>query len=139
MYKTVNGSYVSKRAVNRHHVMFESGRYADSYGKAFRNLNGFVLPMLVEVHNDLHANVYQPIKPCKLLMVDIIQAERELPRDISTYERFKALSERFYHLSATSANSRISNESGRIYDNLMQQDHFISMGVVAPVPELETL
>lgn len=134
MYETIHGSHVSKRAVNRHHVMFESNRYTDSFGRAYRNLSGLVLPMLVEVHNELHAEVLPPIKPCKLLMVDIIQTGGRLPQ-MTTYERFQALSERFYHLSTTSMHTAMNYQAGRIYDNLLEQDKFISQGIVLPVSE----
>lgn len=136
MYETIHGTLASKRAVNRHHVMFESNRYTDSFGRAYRNLSGLVLPMLVEVHNDLHANVLPPIKPCKLLMVDIIQTSNRLP-DMPLYDRFKALSERFEHLSHVSNHVNINYQSGRILDNLRQQDEYISKGIVVPVIELE--
>lgn len=135
MYETIHGSHVSKRAVNRHHVMFESNRYTDSFGRAYRNLSGLVLPMLVEVHNELHAEVLPPIKPCKLLMVDIIQTAQRLP-DMPVYDQFQAFSNRFYQLSQTNSHTRINYEAGRIHDNLQQQNEFIAQGIVVPAMEL---
>lgn len=134
MYETASGSYVSKRAVNRHHTMFESNRYRDSYSRAYRCLSGLVLPMLIEVHNDLHANVMPPIKPGRLLMVDIIQTANRLP-NMTTYDQFQALSERFYQLSVGSTHTGIKLESGRIYENLMEQNEYITKGMVVPVSE----
>ena len=110
--------------------MYEGNRYQDGYSKAFRNLSGLVLPMLVTVHNELHAETFQPIKPCKLLMVDIIQYGNQL--DLPVYDRFQAIVGRFEHLAEHSTHLRMSDEAGRIAANLRIQDEYISQGIVVP-------
>lgn len=54
--------------INKHHVWFERRDYRTSLDKRFRRYGGFVVPTLVEVHNELHAQVRPPLKPSPDLM-----------------------------------------------------------------------
>ena len=49
--------------MNRHHVWFERGDYLTRFERRLRQHRGFIIPMLIEPHRELHANVPPPPKP----------------------------------------------------------------------------
>ena len=66
---------------NKHHIWFERRRYRSPLDKQFRQYGGFVVPTLVEVHNELHAQVRPPLKPSPDLMRAVLSHLGEFDGD----------------------------------------------------------
>ena len=68
--------------ITRHHTFFERGWYTSPLDKVFRGYQGFVVPLPLEVHRDLHAIIKAPIKPNAPTMRGILDTiEKYKPED----------------------------------------------------------
>lgn len=121
VYQDVSGELHERGEVNNHHVWFNRRRYISPLDKKFRNLGGFVLPLLVPIHKDLHAEVPAPQKPEARVMRETIEFSAQI-RHENPYDQFLKL--------ATFLEDRVPD---RIIENLQSQAPFILEGQVKAV------
>jgi len=103
---------------SRHHVFFNRSYYKSRLEKQFRTHKALVIPMDVQIHKDLHAEVPPPPKPSPRLIYGAIGV-------LSTLDTFEpvntvlTLSEHFLELD--------SNLAHRIGHNLLHQAGYIQL------------
>lgn len=99
---------------NRHHTFWMRRDYKTPIERAFRNHHGLVIPVDVDVHAELHANLYPPPKPHRELMLGILNNLEE------------------YNLANPLDGLEITIdylETGRIRKHLIQQLGFLAVEV----------
>jgi hypothetical protein len=134
-YRTQEGRVLRRSEVNRHHVWNERRQYSSNHEKRFRNMAGFVLPMVITWHQDLHANVKPPKKPSRNLMEQIMDFNESL--DGSHYARFSQVTRFILKLAETSQNIGIADQAQKIGTNLLLQEAFIDKGSVTLIEDIE--
>ena len=101
---------------NQHHLFFNKSYYKSRLEKQFRTHSALVIPMELQVHRDLHAEVPPPPKPSARLIYGAIGA-------LSTLDTFEpvntvlTLSEHFLSID--------NNLAHRIGHNLLMQAGYI--------------
>lgn len=111
---------------NKHHVFFEARHYKTHLEQTFRCAGGLVLPLTVEWHNDLHANVKPPQKPSIGLMRDMLDLSR---MDGNDFVKFSRITD-FLIRQAETAKPQRADEAHAIATNLLLQQAFIDKGAV---------
>lgn len=111
-------------AINRHHLWYCKESYKSPLEKALRGHRAFIFPMYVEIHNDLHANIYPPQKPDRYLIHETLQLVNGLPDSI-LYEPCELISE-----VADLYIARGTRKSINIAQNLLRQSVYIAEGLV---------
>ena len=122
-YSDVYGELHGAREVNNHHVIHTRRKYCSPLEKKYLQVAGFVVPLLISVHKNLHAEVAPPIKPHPDIMRATVQYAATLDRHESVYDRFINITDRLEALDAPH----------RLVDNLRMQAPFILEGQVQRV------
>lgn len=115
---------------NRHHVFHSKRWYRHGFERTnFRNHKGLLVPMPIELHKDLHANVPPPPKPLRWMMHQCIEV---LDATAPTEHAWGVLAaqEYFYDL-ADSYRTGEADIAHRIANNLSQQLGYITLKVAA--------
>jgi len=111
--------------------MYEGQQYCGRFERNdFREMGGFIIRMAVTVHNDLHANVEPPIKPCNNLMRAMVQHNKLLEPLASAYEKFQDMTMYLGYLSSFAQSQQIREESALLHENFIEQAVFINKGRV---------
>jgi len=97
---------------------------------------GFVLPMVITWHQELHANVKPPQKPSKQLM-DQIAGYNESLEFSNEYARFSQVTKFILRLAETSPNIGMADQAQKIGTNLLLQEAFIDKGSVTLIEDIE--
>jgi len=130
-YLTPEGRVLYRAETNKHHLMYEGQQYCGRFERNdFREMGGFIIRMAVTVHNDLHANVEPPIKPCNNLMRAMVQHNKLLEPMASAYEKFQDMTMYLGYLSSFAQSQQIREESALLHENFREQAVFINNGMV---------
>jgi hypothetical protein len=115
--------------VNFHHVMWERRYYQTSAERRYRQIGGLVLPLEVSWHDELHANIRPPLKPCRTLIDHTLEyAHEQTSPDM--YKRFEELSNFFSGVAMDDQRPNIADQALRIANNMQLQAAFIFLGGV---------
>ena len=111
--------------------MYEGQQYCGRFERNdFREMGGFIIRMAVTVHNDLHADVEPPIKPCRDLMRAMVQHNKLLEPMANAYEKFQDMTMYLGYLSSFAKSQQLKEESALLHENFIQQAVFINNGRV---------
>ena len=127
-YMTNEGRIVSHRSVNKHHTLWEASKYTTGEERLFRNAGGLVVPLLVSVHADLHADLLPPIKPHKQVRERIYHYSQAIEGDV--YERFRQITEFVGKIAFSSENNMHAEQAYNVYESLTKQSAYIEQGKV---------
>ena len=131
-YRLADGRYAPRNAVNRHHTIFEKRWYRTHQEQVFRNLSGLVLPLHIQAHEELHAQVAPPPKPSRPFMEQIAEFAHDVYEQ-DDYEAFYRIAHFIGDVANSSWSPERADEAFRIHENFMQQSQFIEAGRVEPV------
>lgn len=113
------------KGYNRHHLWYARSDYRQGLRRAFRNFQGNVIPVLVESHNELHANLPPPPIPSRRQMLDGMDVLSEAdPRSITSGAI--ALAAYFYGEALRLAPEQ-SEKALRISEHLNQQLGYLTL------------
>lgn len=111
--------------------MHEDRWYCGRYERnTFREMGGLVIRMAVTVHNDLHANVEPPIKPCNNLMRAMVNHNKMLEPMATAYDKFQDMTMYLGYLSKFAQSQQIKEEAYLLHENFVNQAVFINKGRV---------
>lgn len=111
--------------------MYEGQQYCGRFERNdFREMGGFIIRMAVTVHNDLHANVEPPIKPCRDLMRAMVNHNKLLEPMANAYEKFQDMTMYLGYLSSFAKSQQLKEESAILHENFKEQAVFINKGRV---------
>lgn len=126
-----NGEVLIYGETNKHHLMYEGQQYCGRFERNdFREMGGFIIRMAVTVHNDLHANVEPPIKPCRDLMRAMVNHNKLLEPMANAYEKFQDMTMYLGYLSSFAKSQQLKEESAILHENFKEQAVFINKGRV---------
>lgn len=111
-----------ERPFNHHHVLWNRVWYKTSLERALRSHDGLVVPILVPVHKELHANIDAPPKPDRDLIIGSLEMLDDLPQSVVTnpLETVNTYAEWLL--------ARQAKLAGRIGANLMRQIPYLEEG-----------
>lgn len=130
IYQDVYGEPLDESDFNKHHIFARCT--AKGKGKKahdFINQRGLVLPMVVGVHKELHANVDFPPLP-SITLIHRMSEITGYMRESNPYERFIQIADHFDSLARNCPNTDHRRQCERIADNLAQQAPFVLLGQV---------
>lgn len=115
--------------VNKHHVVWQKANYTSKAERAYRGLDGLILPLAIDSHNDLHANVLPPRKPSAALMSLAVEFNEAI--DIGNdYEIFDDMIGFFQEEAETSTSPERASEAYKVASNFILQRSFVEAGAV---------
>lgn len=111
-----------ERPFNAHHTHWNRAWYTTSLEKTLRSHEGLVVPMYLQDHKDLHANIMAPPKPDKATILGALSMLDDLPQTVLSNppECIAELAE--YYGSLRKGNAT------RLAKSLNKQLHFIERG-----------
>ena len=127
-YQLPYGRFIPESEVSNHHINWRRKDYKTALDKAYRS--NLILPLHNKIHTELHRELYPPPKPSKELMTMVLDFKTESEQP---YERFLEITEFLGNIAMNSWNDERADEAGRIHENYLEQDVFISKGYVRPV------
>lgn len=131
-YLTPEGRVLYRAETNKHHAVWKKDWYRSVFEKQkFREMAGFVLPLSITAHRDLHANVEPPKKPNQRLMQGLYNYNRTVDV-LDPYERFEHLTEFLGRLAMGSGNAANREDAYWLHNNFTQQLQFIEEGKLTP-------
>jgi hypothetical protein len=114
-----------ERLENTHHVFFERRWYKTPLERKLRQHRGFVIPMEVSNHSELHANVAPPEKPnfqqTQQLLQDIGEFQIGRGRLYCVYYAIE-----FFNIMANSSSEAMSVNAQSIANNLEFQTAYLN-------------
>lgn len=103
---------------NWHHIWWMERNYKTHLEKRFRSVGAFVIPTIIEVHADYHANEKPPKKPTPWQMQGVL---RIIPDSIAPLADTIELFQEFSHHPSP----EYHHNAQKIADNLtIQQEYF---------------
>jgi len=129
-YYLPSGEEVARGSFNRHHIFYPRYSYTSPAERRLRNLSGFIIPMSIPVHRDLHANVLHPPKPSANLIGLMTELYYDLPTEFSDYELFAEQVDYLGSLATTTTNIGLGREAGKLHSNLSAQAEYLHVGRV---------
>lgn len=134
LYTDVYGQRIEAKQFNNHHVFARCT--VKGKGGVFRhfiNQRGLVLPMVRELHKELHRRVDFPLIPSPSLIYRINGFVSDIDTD-NPYDRFLAITDHITHIAETTGNTSHREQCERIAENLTRQSVYILEGQVQIQP-----
>jgi hypothetical protein len=131
------GERLSPKDVDHHHVFARStAKGKGAKVREFINQEGLLVPIVRDVHTELHRRLEFPLLPTVSLIHRVNMAIQDL-RYENPYDRFIAITETFERFGDKCVNSDHREQSARIADNLQRQAEFILLGQVQVIESEE--
>jgi hypothetical protein len=128
-WRNSDGRLLKKSEVNLHHVAHNRAWYKSKVETRYRNMGGFILPMEVSWHDELHASVKPPLKPKRPLMDMAIEYGSFMDSE-NVYTRFNEFVSFFIDVSNNATRPNVADQALRIGNNLQLQQAFVEKGSV---------
>jgi hypothetical protein len=132
LYTDIDGRQLKKGEYNTHHPFFRWT--AKGKGGVFRSfIDHMTVPMTIEPHKALHAELEAPLLPSLTLIHRIRSYTSGLP-DNNPYNRIISVTEFLEETAERCPNSDHRRQAEQIVPNLQQQLPFILLGQVLITP-----
>lgn len=106
------------REHDRHHLWFERQAYTTRLERKLRMHRGFIIPVLIDTHRELHAHVPPPPQPNHHQAAALLQEIDQF--DITPVHHAIELFEDWSH-----RNGIIAQNAGQIAENLQMQGEYL--------------
>lgn len=112
-----------------HHALYPRRIYHTANEKLLRRSEGLVLPLNIETHRELHANVECPQKPSKWLTERLIDFTHD-DYENNVYDKFYNIIQHLGNIANTNWSDERATEAYDLYANFINQYSYVRQGQV---------